>query len=124
MKLPGSIELSDDVINGNGHSIVHFKVRDPKSLVPAIVELAVIPEINFIKGMIEKMCDGFDLPKNQPIIIAGSDINHLSYIIGLMMGLQNGSISTREYENSDSFHYLGELNNTSTNSLDIENQFL
>lgn len=115
MKLPGSIELSDEVINGNGHRVVHFKVQDPNALVPAIVELGLIPEINFIKGMLEKMCDGFYLDQDKPIIIAGSDINHLSYIIGLMIGLQNGSISTREYENSDSFHYLGELNNTSIN---------
>lgn len=121
MKLPGSIELSDEVINGNGHRVVHFKVQDPNSLVPAIVELAVIPEINFIKGMLEKMCDGFDLPKDQPIIIAGSNIDHLSYIMGLMIGLQNGSISTREYENSDSFHYLCELNNISTNEIDNSN---
>jgi hypothetical protein len=28
MKLPGSIELSDEVINGNGHRVVHFKVQD------------------------------------------------------------------------------------------------
>jgi hypothetical protein len=124
MKLPGSIELSDDVVNSEGHRVVHFKVQDPNSLVPAIVELGIIPEINFIKGMLEKMCDGFDLPKDRPIIIAGSDINHLSYIIGLMMGLQNGSISTREYENSNSFHYLCELNNISTDNLEMENQFL
>lgn len=124
MKLPGSIELSDDVINSEGHRVVHFKVQDSNSLVPAIVELGVLPEINFIKGMLEKMCDGFDLPKDRPIIIAGSDINHLSYIIGLMIGLQNGSISTREYENSDSFHYIGELNNKSTYISEIENEFL
>jgi hypothetical protein len=116
MKLPGSIALSDEVINGNGHRIVHFKVQDPNSLVPAIVELGVIPEINFIKGMLKKMCEGFYLDQDKPIIIAGSDLNHLSYIIGLMIGLQNGSISTREYEKGDSFHYLGELNNTSTNN--------
>ncbi len=124
MKLPGSIALSDEVINGNGHRVVHFKVEDPKSLVPAIVELSIIPEINFIKGMLEKMCEGFCLPQDQPIIIAGADINHLSYIIGLMIGLQNGSISTREYEKGDSFHYFGELNNISIDNLDVENQFL
>jgi hypothetical protein len=124
MKLPGSIELSDEVINGNGNRVVHFKVQDPNALVPAIVELGVIPEINFIKGMLEKMCEGFYLPQDQPIIIAGSDINHLSYVIGLMIGLQNGSISTREYENGNSFHYLGELNNISTNSLEIEDDYI
>jgi hypothetical protein len=123
MKLPGSIELSDEVINGNGHRVVHFKVQDPNALVPAIVELGVIPEINFIKRMLEKMCDGFYLSQDQPIIIAGSDINHLSYIIGLMIGLQNGSISTKVYEKNDSFHYLGELNNTSTNNLEIDNDY-
>lgn len=124
MKLPGSIELSDEVINGNGHRVVNFKVQDPNSLVPAIVGLGVIPEINFIKGMLEKMCEGFDLPIDQPIIISGSDINHLSYIIGLMIGLQNGSISTREYENSDSFHYINELNNISTKSLEIADDYI
>ena len=124
MKLPGSIELSDEVINGNGHRVIHFKVQDPNDLVPAIIKLSVIPEINFIKGMLEKMCEGFDLPQDQPIIIAGSDINHLSYIIGLMIGLQNGSISTREYEKRDSFHYLGELNNTSTNNLEIDYDYI
>lgn len=124
MKLPGSIELSDEVIKGNNHRVVHFKVQDPNARVPAIVELGLIPEINFIKGMLEKMCDGFDLHRDQPIIIAGSDINHLSYIIGLMIGLQNGSISTREYENSDSFHYTSELNNISTNGLEIDDEYI
>jgi hypothetical protein len=124
MKLPGSIELNDDVINGNGHRVVHFKVQDPNSLVPAIVDLGLIPEINFIKGMLEKLCDGFDLPKDEPIIIAGSDINHLSYIIGLIIGLQSGSISTLEYQNGDSFHYLRELNNTSISNLEIEDEYI
>lgn len=123
MKLPGSIELSDEIINGNGQRVVHFKVQDPNSIVPAIVELGLIPEINFIKGMLEKMCDGFYLALDQPIIIAGSDINHLSYIIGLMIGLQNGSISTRVYEKHDSFHYLGKLNNTSTSNLEIDDDY-
>jgi len=120
MRIPGSIELNDDIINCNDHRVIHLKVQDPKALVPAIVELGVIPEINFIKGMLEKMCEGFYLLQDQPIIIAGSDINHLSYIIGLMIGLQNGSISTREYENGNSFHYLGKLNNTSTSNLEID----
>jgi hypothetical protein len=123
MKLPGSIELSDEVINGNGHRVVHFKVQDPNGIVPAIVELSLIPEINFIKGMLEKMCEGFYLPQDKPIIIAGSDINHLSYILGLMMGLQSGAISTRENEKCDSFHYLRELNNTSTNNLEIDDEY-
>lgn len=69
--------------------------------------------MNFIKGMLEKMCDGFDLRKDQPIIIAGSDINHLSYIIGLIIGLQNGSISTLSNVDGDAFLYTGELNNSS-----------
>jgi len=120
MKLPGSIELSDEVINGNGHRVVHFKVQDPNDLVPAIIKLGVIPEINFIKGMLEKMCEGFDLPQDQPIIIAGSDINHLSYIIGLMIGLQNGSISTIEDQDETTFNYIGDLNNVSINNLIID----
>jgi len=120
MKLPGSIELNDEIINGNGQRVIHFKIQDPNSLVPAIIELGVIPEINFIKGMLEKMCEGFDLPKDQPIIIAGSDINHLSYIIGLMIGLQNGSISTLEDQDETTFNYIGELNNVSINNLIID----
>ena len=124
MKLPGSIELSDEVINGNGQKVVHFKVQDPNNLVPAIVELDVITEINFIKGMLEKMCEGFDLPQDQPIIIAGSDINHLSYIIGLMIGLQNGAISTLEDQNETTFNYIGELNNVSINNLEIEDEYI
>jgi hypothetical protein len=120
MKLPGSIELSDEVINGNGNRVVHFKVQDPNGLVPAIVELAVIPEINFIKGMIEKMCDGFDLPKDQPLIIASSNLNQLSYVLGLLIGLQNGAISTIEDQDETTFNYIGDLNNVSINNLIID----
>jgi hypothetical protein len=115
MKLPGSIELSDEVINGNGNRVVHFKVQDPNAFVPAIVDLGLIPEINFIKGMLEKMCEGFYIPQDKPIIIAGSDINHLSYIIGLMMGLQSGAISTFIGQDETTFNYIGELSNTSVN---------
>ena len=113
MKLPGIIELNDEIINGNGQRVIHIKAQDANSLVPAIIELGVIPEINFIKGLLEKMCEGFDLPQNKPIIIAGPDINHLSYILGLLIGLQNGAISTLEDQDGESFHYTRELNNTS-----------
>ena len=113
MKLPGIIELNDEIINGNGQRVIHIKAQDANSLVPAIIELGVIPEINFIKGLLEKICEGFDLPQNKPIIIAGPDINHLSYILGLLIGLQNGAISILEDQDGESFHYTRELNNNS-----------
>ena len=119
MKLPGTLELDDEVIKVDGNRIIHLQIKDSEERIPAIVELELIPEINFVKGLLIKMCDDFQIPIDQPIVIASSDINQLSYILGLMIGLQNGSISTREYENSDSFHYLGELNNVSLNNLNI-----
>lgn len=120
MKLPGTIELDDELIRLDGQRIIHLQVKDSDALIPAIVELELIPEINFVKGLLKKMCDDFQIPKDQPIIIASSDINQLSYILGLMIGLQNGAILTTDKEVGDAFQYTGELNNTSLNETNFD----
>ncbi len=117
MKLPGTLELNDEIIKMDGQKIIHLQVKDHNSLVPAIVELDLIPEINFVKGLLERMCNDFEIPKDQPIIIAGSNINQLTYVLGLMIGLQNGSISTLSNEGGDAFIYTGEIINISSNRL-------
>ena len=120
MKLPGTIDLDDELIRLDGQRIIHLQVKDSDALIPAIVELELIPEINFVKGLLKKMCDDFQIPKDQPIIIASSDINQLSYILGLMIGLQNGAILTTDKEVGDAFQYTGELNNTSLNETNFD----
>lgn len=115
MKLPGTLELDDELIRPDGQRIIHLQIKDSETRIPSIVELELIPEINFVKGLLIKMCDDFQIPIDQPIVIASSDINQLSYILGLMIGLQSGAISTVDKEDCDAFHYTGKLNNTSIN---------
>ena len=120
MKLPGTLELDDEVIKVDGNRIIHLQIKDSEERIPAIVELELIPEINFVKGLLIKMCDDFQIPIDQPIVIASSDINQLSYILGLMIGLQNGAILTTAKEVGDAFQYTGELNNTSLNETNFD----
>lgn len=124
MKIPGTLVLDDELIRPDGQRIIHLQVKDSDALIPAIVELELIPEMNFVKGLLEKMCNDFDLPKDQPLIIASSNLNQLSYVLGLLIGLQNGAISTLEDHDQTTFNYIGELNNASANNLEIEDEYI
>ncbi len=109
MKLPGTLVIDDELIKTDEQRIIHLQITDNDSRIPAIIELGLIPEMNFIKGLLEKMCNDFNLPKDQPLIIASSNLNQLSYVLGLMMGLQNGAISILEDQDQSSFIYKGDL---------------
>ena len=124
MKLPGTLELDDEVIKVDGNRIIHLQIKDSEERIPTIIDLGLIPEMNFVKGLLEKMCNDFDLPKDQPLIIASSNLNQLAYVLGLLIGLQNGAISTVDKEDGNAFHYTGELNNISTNSLELEDEYI
>lgn len=124
MKLPGTLILDDELIRTDDQRIIHLQVKDNDVRIPAIIELGLIPEMNFVKGLLEKMCNDFNLPKNQPLIIASSNLNQLSYVLGLMIGLQNGAISTLEDQDQTTFNYIGELNNASANNLEIEDKYI
>lgn len=124
MKLPGTLVLDDELIRTDEQRIIHLQVKDNDARIPVIIELGLIPEMNFVKGLLEKMCNDFDLPKDQPLIIASSNLNQLSYVLGLLIGLQNGAISTVDKEDGNAFHYTGELNNISTNSLELEDEYI
>ncbi len=123
MKIPGTLELNDELIRPDDQRIIHLQVKDNDSRIPAIIDLGLIPEMNFVKGLLEKMCNDFNLPKDQPLIIASSNLNQLSYVLGLMIGLQNGAISTLEDQDQTTFNYIGVLNNTSTINLEIEDEY-
>ena len=123
MKLPGTLVLDDELIRPDDQRIIHLQVKDNDSRIPAIIDLGLIPEMNFVKGLLEKMCNDFNLPKDQPLIIASSNLNQLSYVLGLMIGLQNGAISTLDNSGKDEFLYLGDLNNQSVNR-SIEDEIL
>ena len=124
MKLPGTLILDDELIRTDDQRIIHLQVKDNDVRIPAIIELGLIPEMNFVKGLLEKMCNDFNLPKKQPLIIASSNLNQLSYVLGLMIGLQNGAISTLEDQDQTTFNYIGELNNASANNLEIEDKYI
>ena len=124
MKLPGTLELDDEVIKVDGNRIIHLQIKDSEERIPTIIDLGLIPEMNFVKGLLEKMCNDFDLPKDQPLIIASSNLNQLAYVLGLLIGLQNGAISTVDKEDGNAFHYTGELNNISTNSLELDDEYI
>jgi hypothetical protein len=124
MILPGTLVLDDELIRTDEQRIIHLQVKDIEERIPAIIELGLIPEMNFVKGLLENMCNDFNLPKDQPLIIGSSNLNQLSYVLGLMIGLQNGAISTLEDQDQTTFNYIGELNNASANNLEIENEYI
>lgn len=124
MKLPGTLVLDDELIRTDEQRIIHLQVKDIEERIPTIIELGLIPEMNFVKGLLEKMCNDFNLTKDQPLIIASSNLNQLSYVLGLLIGLQNGAISTLEDQDQTIFNYIGELNNASANNLEIEDEYI
>jgi len=62
-----------------------------------IVDMGVIPELNYLNGMMFRLQEQFELDPDQNIIIEGTP-NDLTYMITLLWCMQNGSIG---FENED-----------------------
>jgi hypothetical protein len=109
MQLPFRIIIEDEKYQLGDKKIISFQMEDPE-LSTQIKNLGVIPELNYLNGMMFRLQEQFLLDPNQNIIIEGTP-NDLTYMITLLWCIQNGSIG---FENEDDGNckmiYLKELN--------------
>lgn len=74
-----------------------------------IKNLGVIPELNYLNGMMFRLQEQFQLDPNENIIIEGTP-NDLTYLITLLWCMQNGSIGVEnEEDGSCKLVYMSDL---------------
>ena len=66
-----------------------------------IINLGVIPELNYLNGMMFRLQGQFQLDPNENIILEGTP-NDLTYMITLLWCMQNGSIGFENLEDGNS----------------------
>ncbi len=76
--------------------VISFQMEDPE-ISTHIKNLGVIPELNYINGIMFRLQEQFELDPYQNIIIEGTP-NDLTYMITLLWCIQNGSI---RFENEE-----------------------
>ena len=109
MHLPCRIIIEDEKYKLGDKKIISFQMEDP-DVSTQIKNLRVIPELNYLNGMMLRLQEQFQLDPNQNIIIEGTP-NDLTYMITLLWCMQNGSIGFENEEGGNcQFIYSGEIN--------------
>jgi len=106
MQLPCRIIIEDEKFQLGDKKVISFQMEDPE-ISTQIKNLGVIPELNYLNGMMFRLQEQFQLDPNENIIIEGTP-NDLTYIITLLWCVQNGSIGFKNLENRNyKMNYLG-----------------
>ena len=90
MQLPCRIIIEDEKYQLGDKKVISFQMEDPE-VSTLIKNLGVIPELNYLNGMMFRLQEQFLLDPNENIIIEGTP-NDLTYLISLLWLMQNGSI--------------------------------
>ena len=96
MQLPFRVIIEDEKYQLGDKKVISFQMEDPE-ISTQIKNLGVIPELNYLNGMMFRLQEQFQLDPNQNIIIEGTP-NDLTYLIMMLWCMQNGSI---RFENED-----------------------
>lgn len=96
MQLPCRVIIEDEKYQFGDKKVISFQMEDPEASTQ-IKNLGVIPELNFLNGMMFRLQEQFQLDPNENILIEGSP-NDLTYLITLMWLMQNGSVG---FENEE-----------------------
>ena len=96
MHLPFRVIIEDEKYQFGDKKVISFQMEDPEASTQ-IKNLGVIPELNFLNGMMFRLQEQFQLDPNENILIEGSP-NDLTYLITLMWLMQNGSVG---FENEE-----------------------
>jgi hypothetical protein len=109
MQLPFRVIIEDEKYQFGDKKIISFQMEDPE-ISTQIKNLGVIPELNYLNGMMFRLQEQFELDPNQNIIIEGTP-NDLTYLIMILWCMQNGSIRFENQEDGNyKMIYLKELN--------------
>ena len=110
MQLPFRVIIEDEKYQLGDKKVISFQMEDPE-ISTKIKNLRMIPELNYLNGMILRLQEQFELDPNQNIFIEGTP-NDLTYMITLLWCLQNGSIGFDNEEGGNcKFVYRGNINN-------------
>jgi len=90
MQLPCRVIIEDEKYQLGDKKVISFQMEDPDASTQ-IKNLGVIPELNFLNGMMFRLQEQFQLDPNENIIIEGTP-NDLTYLVTLMWLMQNGSV--------------------------------
>jgi hypothetical protein len=83
-------------------------MEDPE-ISTQIKNLGVIPELNYLNGMMFRLQEQFQLDPNENIIIEGTP-NDLTYMITLLWCMQNGTFGFENLEDGNcKMVYMAEL---------------
>jgi hypothetical protein len=110
MQLPFRVIIEDEKYQFGDKKIISFQMEDPE-ISTQIKNLGVIPELNYLNGMMFRLQEQFELDPNQNIIIEGAP-NDLTYLFMMLWFMQNGSIGFENEEDGNcKFIYRGNINN-------------
>ena len=90
MQLPFRVIIEDEKYQLGDKKVISFQMEDPE-ISTQIKNLRMIPELNYLNGMMLRLQEQFQLDPNENIIIEGTP-NDLTYLVMLLWCMQNGSI--------------------------------
>lgn len=90
MQLPFRVIIEDEKYHVGDKKVISFQMEDPE-ISTQIKNLGVIPELNYLNGMMFRLQEQFQLNPNENIIIEGTP-NDLTYMITVLWCMQNGSV--------------------------------
>ena len=99
MQLPFRVIIEDEKYHVGDKKVISFQMEDPE-ISTQIKNLGVIPELNYLNGMMFRLQEQFQLDPNENIIIEGTP-NDLTYMITLLWCMQNGSIGFENEEDGN-----------------------
>lgn len=109
MQLPCRVIIEDEKYQLGDKKVISFQMEDPE-VSTQIKNLGVIPELNFLNGMMFRLQEQFQLEPNENITIEGTP-NDLTYLVTLLWLMQNGSVGFENIaEGSCKMIYCNELN--------------
>ena len=109
MQLPFRVIIEDEKYQLGDKKIISFQMEDPE-ISTLIKNLGVIPELNYLNGIMFRLQEQFELDPNENIIIEGKP-HDLTYLVMLLWCMQNGSIGFENEEDGNcKFVYQGNIN--------------
>jgi hypothetical protein len=99
MQLPFRVIIDDEKYHVGDKKVISFQMEDPE-ISTQIKNLGVIPELNYLNGMMFRLQEQFQLDPNENIIIEGTP-NDLTYLIMMLWCMQNGSIGFENLEDGN-----------------------
>jgi hypothetical protein len=109
MQLPFRVIIEDEKFQLGDKKVISFQMEDPE-ISTQIKNIGVIPELNYLNGMMFRLQEQFQLDPNENIIIEGTP-NDLTYLIMILWCMQNGTIGLENQEDGNrKMIYLKELN--------------